>query len=153
MHYSKSILVVEDSDEDYYSIQRIFKKSDIANVTLSRCVDGEDAIHYITQQGKYAETPPTLPDLILLDLNLPKKNGKEVLSLIKASKKYHHIPIVILTTSNAESDVDFCYAIGANSYIQKPIEIQRFTDAITRLQDYWFNTVLLPNIVDKPDHE
>lgn len=152
MHYSKSILVVEDSDEDYYSIHRIFKKSETTHV-LSRCVDGEDAINYISHQGKYAENPPPLPDLILLDLNLPKKNGKEVLAAIKENEKFHQIPVVILTTSNAESDVDFCYAIGANSYIQKPVDLKSFTQAVVRLQDYWFNTVLLPKIMDDSSHE
>ncbi len=138
------ILLVEDSDEDYYITDRAFKKAGVAN-HLYRCVDGADALDYIFQRDKYSDpTSAPRPNVILLDLNLPKVDGREVLKAIKSNDDLRHIPIIVLTTSIDEKDVKYCYQMGANSYIQKPVSLDRFLEAIRRLKDYWFEIVILP---------
>jgi two-component system response regulator len=138
------ILVVEDSDIDYETTLRAFKKSNMAN-PVQRCEDGEDALDYLFQRNRYssAENSP-LPDLILLDLNLPGTDGREVLEEIKKDPKLKSIPVIVLTTSSHEKDIEVCYRSGANSYIQKPVDLQGFFAAIQRLKDFWFEVVLLP---------
>lgn len=139
------ILLVEDSDEDYYATKRAFEKSGLAN-ELYRCADGEEAIDYLYQKGTYADTSKApRPNVILLDLNLPKKDGKEVLGIIKNDPNLSTIPVIILTTSNDQMDITECYAQGANSYIQKPVDLNRFVESIQKLQDYWFEITILPD--------
>ena len=141
---SHSILIVEDSDEDYYATERALKKTGISN-HLYRCHDGEEAVHFLKRTGPYeaSQSSPT-PNIILLDLNLPKKDGKEVLAIIKNDNDLKHIPVVVLTTSIDDRDIRACYQAGANSYIQKPVDSDRFFEAIKRLKDYWFEIVVLP---------
>lgn len=140
------ILIVEDSDEDYFATVRAFKKSGLGN-PVYRCESGDDALDYLFRQGKYAdpESSPR-PGVILLDLNLPGTDGREVLQEIKKDSLLRKLPVIVLTTSDDARDIERCYTEGANSYIQKPVDIDRFIEAIKRLKDYWFEIVILPKI-------
>jgi CheY-like chemotaxis protein len=144
IHPNHLILIVEDSDIDYETTLRAFKKSNMAN-PVQRCEDGEDALDYLFQRDRYSDADKSpRPDLILLDLNLPGTDGREVLEEIKKDPKLKPIPVIVLTTSSDEDDIEVCYRSGANSYIQKPVDLQGFFAAIQRLKDFWFEVVLLP---------
>lgn len=132
------ILIVEDSEEDYFVTTRAFKKAGMNN-SIARAKDGVEAIEYLENKEF------TLPSVILLDLNLPKKNGREVLSYIRATKHLAKIPVIVLTTSSDKRDISACYEMGANSYIQKPVDMQGFIEAIKMLKNYWFEIVILPS--------
>ncbi len=143
------ILFVEDSDEDFYTAKRAFTKAGVAN-EIYRCVDGEDALDYLYRRGKYTDRRVApLPNMIFLDLNLPKLDGKEVLAVIKKDSHLCDIPVVILTTSSDERDIEKCYEAGANSYIQKPVGFENFMKMVQELKNYWFEVVILPKIDNK----
>lgn len=135
------ILIVDDSDEDYETTLRGLRKAGLAN-RIERCIDGDDALDYLFQRGRYSEVPR--PYLILLDLNMPGTDGRQVLETIKADPSLRKIPVVVLTTSDDARDIDHCYELGANSYVQKPVDLDGFMEAIRRLKDYWFEVVVLP---------
>ena len=140
------ILLVEDSPEDYEITVRAFRKTNMAN-PIHHCVDGEAALDYLHQRGAYSD--PVLaprPGIILLDLNLPGTDGREVLAEIKQDEQLKDIPVVVLTTSADELDIENCYRAGANSFVQKPVDLAGFVNAIQRLKDYWFEIVLLPKM-------
>ncbi len=141
---SQSILLVEDSPEDYDATRRGLKRAGLIN-PLYRVSDGDEALDFLYHREKYSdpESAPR-PGLILLDLNMPGTDGREVLQIIKDDENLAAIPVVILTTSSDERDIQSCYAIGANSYIQKPVELGSFMDAIKRLKNYWFELTILP---------
>ena len=140
------ILLVEDSPEDFEITVRAFRKTNIAN-PIFRCVDGEDALDYLYQRGEYsAPAHAPRPAIILLDLNLPGTDGREVLAEIKQVDHLKDIPVVVLTTSADEVDIENCYRAGANSFVQKPVDLAGFITAIQRLKDYWFEIVLLPKM-------
>ena len=140
----QTILIVEDSDDDYMATVRAFKKANIVN-PVQRCTNGDQAIDYLLQRGEFTDPDKApRPNIILLDLNLPGTDGREVLRKIKADPKLQKIPVIVLTTSNAEQDIEQCYAAGANSYVQKPVDLVGFIQSIARLTDYWFNVSLLP---------
>lgn len=144
MTESRSILVVEDSPEDWLIMQRAIGKSNLKN-RIIRVADGDEALDYLYRRGAYADASKApRPSIILLDLNLPGTDGREVLSEIKSDPKLCVIPVVVLTTSKDERDIESCYAHGANSYINKPVDMEGFLTAITRLNDYWFEIVVLP---------
>ena len=138
------ILIVEDSDIDYETTIRAFKKSNMVN-PVKRCEDGEEALDYIFHRNQYsdAESSPR-PELILLDLNLPGTDGRDVLEELKNDPKLKTIPVIVLTTSSDEKDINKCYQAGANSYINKPVDLEGFFAAIQRLKDFWFEVALLP---------
>jgi len=138
------ILIVEDSDIDYETTLRAFKKSNLAN-PVHRCEDGEEALDYLFQRNQYsdAESSPR-PELILLDLNLPGTDGRDVLEELKKDPKLKTIPVIVLTTSSDKRDIEKCYQVGANSYINKPVDLRGFFTAIQRLKDFWFEVALLP---------
>ena len=141
---STSILIIEDSDDDFFATSRAFKKAGMKN-TIRRCSNGDQAMDFLFQRGEFAE--PDLaprPGIILLDLNLPGLDGRDVLRAIKSDAALRAIPVVVLTTSSAEQDVQRCYDDGANSYIQKPVDLQGFFLAISRLKEYWFEVAILP---------
>lgn len=140
----QTILVVEDSDDDYYATARAFKKAGLSN-PVQRCTNGDQALDYLFRRGDYADAvrAPT-PGLILLDLNLPGTDGREVLRVLKRDPVLHKIPVVVLTTSSAEQDIQRCYDYGANSYVQKPVDLAGFVTAMTRLKEYWFEVAILP---------
>ncbi len=141
---SPTILIVEDNEEDFEATKRAFERSGIANPLL-HCEDGDDALDFLYCRGPYAAPfVARRPDLILLDLNLPGTNGREVLQEIKADEELKTIPVVVLTTSSDERDIRKCYEEGANSYVQKPVDFEGFQRAIQRLTDYWFEIVMLP---------
>ena len=141
---SQPILLVEDSPEDFEATKRAFQKSGLKN-PIVRCEDGEDALDYLYRRGKYADPASSVrPGVILLDLNLPGTDGRQVLSEIKRVESLKDIPVVVLTTSSDERDISACYRAGANSYIQKPVDIDGFVKAIERLNGYWFEVVILP---------
>ncbi len=138
------ILIVEDCEEDYAATERAFRKAGLRN-SLRHCWDGDEALDYLHGRGDYegANKPP-LPSVILLDLNLPGTDGREVLHEVKSNDGLKTIPVVVLTTSTDKRDIDACYEAGANSYIQKPVDLDGFFQAIQRLKDYWLEVVILP---------
>ena len=138
---SQPILLVEDSPEDFETTERAFRKSGLKN-PIFRCSDGDEALEFLFRRGRFADTPR--PGVILLDLNLPGTDGREVLAEIKADPSLRQIPVIVLTTSNDDRDVQACYNAGASSYIQKPVDLDGFMRAIERLNDYWFEVVILP---------
>ena len=141
---SQPILLVEDTPEDAEATLRAFKKAGMAN-PIYHCQDGDDALDYLRHQGKYKDPAKApRPGMILLDLNMPGTDGREVLSEIKADEKLCQIPVIVLTTSADERDIQVCYRDGANSYIQKPVDMKGFLESIQRLVDYWYQIVLLP---------
>ncbi len=138
------ILIVEDSDIDYETTIRAFKKSSMAN-PVQRCEDGEEALDYLYHRNQFSDKDKSpRPDLILLDLNLPGTDGREVLEEIKKDPKLKTIPVIVLTTSSDDKDIEKCYQAGANSYIHKPVDLQGFFEAIQRLKDFWFEVAILP---------
>lgn len=141
---SQTILVVEDSDDDFHATARAFKKAGLSN-PVRRCTNGDQALDYLYRRGEFAEPAEApLPGIILLDLNLPGTDGREVLRVLKQDRELHRIPVIVLTTSNAEQDIQRCYDYGANSYVQKPVDLQGFVLAMTRLKEYWFEVAVLP---------
>jgi CheY-like chemotaxis protein len=144
--FSQPILLVEDSPEDFETTERAFRRSGLKN-PIYRCVDGDEALEFLHRRGRYAEPDKApRPGVILLDLNLPGTDGREVLAEIKKDPNLQKIPVIVLTTSKDERDVEACYRFGANSYIQKPVDIDGFMKAIERLNDYWFEVVILPRV-------
>lgn len=135
------ILLVEDNAADIALTKKAIQKSKIAN-NLSVTRDGEEAIDFLYNKGKFKESPR--PDLIILDLNLPKKDGREVLEDIKKDEKLKKIPVVILTTSNAEKDILKTYDLHANCYITKPLDFDQFIAIVKQINDFWFSIVKLP---------
>ena len=139
------LLVVEDSDEDYEVLKRLMKRYCDLQIPMQRCVDGEEALEFLLQESKRAErSQGTLPNLILLDLNLPGTDGREVLNEIRQNAYLKTIPVVILTTSSNPKDVDSCYRSGANAYMIKPTDIEQFKISIQQFVNYWFKTVVMP---------
>ncbi len=138
------ILIVEDSDDDFNITVRALKKSG-AKVTINRCEDGDLALDYLFQRGRYAdpETAPR-PDIILLDLNLPGTDGKEVLSILKVDPVLKEIPVIVMTTSSDPRDIERCYHFGANSYVQKPVGFDNYMEAIKRIQSFWLDVATMP---------
>jgi len=140
--HKQTILIVEDSNEDFEATKRAFEKSNLKN-PIHRCTEGEEALDYLYQRGKYDDLQHH-PGMILLDLNIPGTDGREVLEIVKSDPQLKKIPIAVFTTSNDETDIEFCYQSGANSYIQKPVSIDGLFQSIARLKDYWFEVVILP---------
>ena len=135
------ILLVEDNPGDVRLTKEALKEGKIANI-IKVAVDGMDAMAFLKRVGDYANAPR--PDLILLDLNLPKKNGREVLAEIKTDPDLKSIPIVILTTSQAEKDIIATYRLHANCYITKPVDFDQFINVVKSIEDFWFTVVRLP---------
>ena len=136
------ILLVEDNPGDSYLVAEAFRESEVLT-NLFMVDDGVKAMSFLHREGKYANAPR--PDLILLDLNLPKKNGWEVLAEIKGDSKLKHIPVVIMTMSSSEEDILNAYALQANSYITKPVDLYSFMNVFKGIEDYWLRVVKLPS--------
>lgn len=140
---SDYILVVEDSEADFFRIERAIKKSIIQN-PLIHIDHGDDARDYLLRTGKHADDPSVVtPSLILLDINLPGMNGIEILKIIKKTDGVKRIPVIVMTTSQEEKDIEECYDYGANSYIVKPFSNKGFLEAMDRIGKYWFSAVEL----------
>lgn len=136
------ILLVEDSAGDTRLTQEALRDGKVRNA-LHHVWEGEEAMAFLRRTGKYAAAPR--PDLILLDLNLPRMNGSEVLAEIKRDDSLKSIPVVILTTSSAEQDILRSYNLHANCYITKPVTMVEFIRAVTAVQDFWLTVVKLPS--------
>lgn len=144
---SLSLLVVEDSDEDFEAFYRGWQKAAVTT-PIFRCSSGDEVLDFLYRNGKYADSADIpRPALILLDLNLPGTDGREVLSTIKQDVHLKSIPIVIFTTSSNPKDLEDCYKQGVNSYIIKPIDVTKLMHSIDILVKYWFQINSLPEIV------
>jgi len=135
------LLLVEDSPGDVRLTIEALKEGRVIN-NLTVVQDGEEAIAVLRQQGKYADAPR--PDLILLDLNLPRKGGLEVLAEIKTDPDLKQIPVVVLTTSQAEQDILRTYQLHANCYIVKPVDLNQFMNVVQAIKSFWLALVMLP---------
>ncbi|MFH1560136.1 MAG: response regulator [Chloroflexota bacterium] len=135
------ILLVEDNPGDVRLTQETFKENKILN-HLSVVWDGEEAMTFLHQEGEYANA--MRPDLILLDLNLPKMDGREVLAEIKADEHLKRIPVVVLTTSSAEQDILKSYDLHANCYITKPVDLEQFITIVKTIEEFWLTIAKLP---------
>ncbi|HEX2309295.1 MAG TPA: response regulator [Vicinamibacterales bacterium] len=142
--HGSPILLVEDSPEDFETTRRAFRRAGLRNPML-HCATGDDALDFLHRRGRYTAATAPRPGIILLDLNLPGTDGRAVLAEIKAEAGLSEIPVVVLTTSADDRDVEACYQAGANSYVQKPVNLDAFMVAIQRLHDYWFDVVILPH--------
>jgi two-component system, chemotaxis family, response regulator Rcp1 len=147
MSYEKPIvpikvLLVEDNPGDARLTMMAMHECKI-KVTVDNVTDGEQALDYLNKEGSY--TSATRPDIILLDLNLPKKNGFDVLKVIKEDEELRRIPVAVLTTSKAEEDILRSYNLYANCFISKPIDFEQFTKVVKSIEDFWFTIVKLPD--------
>jgi two-component system, chemotaxis family, response regulator Rcp1 len=135
------ILLVEDSPTDILLAKEALDYSKIVN-NLHTAQDGVEAMAFLRKEGKYKDAPR--PGLILLDLNLPRKDGREVLGEIKNDEKLKRIPVVVLTTSKSEADVLKAYGLHANCYIVKPVDFEKFAEVVKNIENFWFSIVTLP---------
>ena len=136
-----NILLVEDNPGDVELTEDALRNSKVST-KVSVVTDGEDAMDYLRQQNAYQQE--TMPDLVLLDLNLPRKDGMEVLREMKDDPNLKHIPVVVLTTSEAERDILASYELGANCFISKPVDLTEFRKVVESIDDFWFTIVKLP---------
>jgi CheY-like chemotaxis protein len=138
------LLIVEDSDEDYSTFLRIVRECEFQRPVYRAC-DGEDALDYLYQRGHYGDPQiAPRPAVIVMDLNLPGTDGREVIEQVKQDQSLKDIPIVVLTTSSNPRDVDSCYQFGINSYMLKPIGVPALRRTIKDFLHYWFNAIVLP---------
>jgi CheY-like chemotaxis protein len=137
------ILMADDDDDDYLLTQKALKASKLLN-TLVRVSDGEELLDYLLKRGDYAGVETVRPGIILLDLNMPRKDGREALKEIKGNESLRDIPVVVFTTSKAEEDVFRTYQLGVNSFITKPVTFNNLLEVMTSLGRYWFEIVELP---------
>lgn len=135
------ILLVEDNPADVRLTQEILRETSL-DFELSVARDGEQAMAMLRRVGEYKDA--TMPDLVLLDLNLPRKDGREVLAEVKQDPVLRSIPVLVLSTSKAENDVRTCYDLHANCYLTKPVDLNHFAEMVQMLERFWFNMVLLP---------
>lgn len=135
------ILLVEDSPSDAELTRMALRHGRVKNV-LHHVVDGVEALEFLRKEGEYADAPR--PDIILLDLNLPRKNGRELLADLQASDDWRSIPVIVLTSSDNESDVEAVYSLNANSYIKKPVDLPQFNEAMRSFDSFWLSWVVLP---------
>lgn len=135
------VLLVEDNPGDARLAQEALAENKLAlNLHIVR--DGEQALAFVNREGEYADAPT--PDLVLLDLNLPRKSGREVLANIKNDAELRRLPVVVLTSSQAEQDILESYNLHANCYIQKPLDFEQFIKVVRNVGDFWFSIVKLP---------
>ena len=136
------VLLVDDEPADAHLIKMSFKENQVP-CNLHHVYDGVEAMAFLQRQGDANQNVPR-PDLILLDLNMPRMNGREFLAQIKTSADLSSIPVIVLTTSDIERDVVSSYRLGANSYITKPVDIEHFIEIVRQINGYWFSAVRLP---------
>ena len=135
------ILLLEDEPSDAYLVKMALREGKVL-ANLHHVVDGREGLNFLMQNEKYPAAPR--PDLIFLDLNMPRMNGHEFLAAIKAEPRFKSIPVIVLTTSDVETDIVSAYQLGATSYITKPVDMPQFIKAIQQLGEYWFSLVRLP---------
>lgn len=139
-----NILLIEDNPGDVRLTKEAFEQVVIAH-QLDVVMDGVEAIKFLKKEDNYEHEKT--PDLILLDFNLPKKDGREVLQEIKADNRFLHIPVIVLTTSQADSDILKSYNLHANCYVNKPVDYDQFHQVIKRIEEFWMDTVILPTMI------
>ena len=137
------ILLVEDNENDVILTRLAFKQAKLA-VRLHHVQDGEQCMAFLYKQGQYAAAPT--PDIIVLDLNMPRMDGREVLAAISGDENLRHLPVVILTTSSAEQEILKMYKLRCSSYIIKPVDFEQFVRVIRLFSDYWLTVVVLPSL-------
>ncbi len=137
------ILMADDDDDDYLLTKKALGESKLLN-TLIRVRDGEELLDYLHRKGQFNELNAPRPGVILLDLNMPRKDGREALKEIKSDDTLRNIPIVVFTTSKAEEDIYKTYQLGVNSFITKPVTFDNLTEVMRTLGNYWFEIVELP---------
>ena len=136
------ILLVEDSPGDVTLTIEALRDAKVAN-NLHVALDGEEALRFLRNEGEFADKPR--PDLILLDLNMPRKDGREVLADLKIDDELKRIPVVVLTTSQSEDDVAAAYNLSANCYVAKPVDLDQFLGVVRAIDDFWLSLVKLPS--------
>ncbi len=135
------ILLIEDNAGDARLAQEALREAQVSN-RLTWLADGAEALAFLRRERRYAGAPR--PDLILLDLNIPRKDGREVLAAIKSDTALRRIPVLVLTTSQAQEDIRHAYRLNANSYISKPVDLDQFIAAVRAIEEFWLHTVTLP---------
>jgi CheY-like chemotaxis protein len=143
---SDPLLIVEDSDDDFNALHRLMQRLPVEN-PIYRCVDGDQALDFLSRSGDYAAESTPRPSVILLDLNLPGTDGREVLAQLKQDETLREIPVVVLTTSANPIDIEYCYQQGANGYLIKPMNIQDFQELVRSFVDFWLKANTGPQIV------
>ncbi|HEV7951805.1 MAG TPA: response regulator [Candidatus Saccharimonadales bacterium] len=142
-----TILMADDDDDDYLLTKKALKESKLLN-TLVRVKDGEELIDYLLARGQYADQEVMRPGVILLDLNMPRMDGREALKVIKSEPSLSNIPVVVFTTSKAEEDIYRSYQLGGNSFITKPVTFENLITVMKTLGLYWFEIVELPHATE-----
>ena len=137
------ILLVDDNPGDVRLAREAMRDAKVWN-KISDVRDGEEAMDYLNKRGQYSDR--STPDLVILDLNMPRKDGREVLAEMRADERFKHIPVVILTTSAAEEDVLKSYGLHANCYVVKPLDLDRFIEVVKSVEDFWLCMVKLPGV-------
>lgn len=142
---SRPVLIIDDSDDDVDATKRAFIKCGAIKNPLYRCANGQDALDFLLHQGCYSD-PSTAPRpaIILLDLNMPGMDGRQFLARVKSDDSLKRIPVLVLTTSDNDDDIDYCYAQGANTYVKKPFDWSSFCKVMQRLKDHWLDSAILP---------
>ncbi|MEM1215845.1 MAG: response regulator [Bacteroidota bacterium] len=141
-----NLLLIEDNMGDVRLTEEAFRETG-DRVDIEVVMDGVSALAFLNREGEYADKPT--PDLIMLDLNLPKWGGRQVLEKLKAHPELRRIPVIVLTTSNANTDVKYAYDLHANCFIRKPVDFDSFFQIIEHIQDFWLDTVTLPSIINQ----
>ncbi len=136
-----NILLVEDNPADRALTSEALRETDWVG-NMEAVGDGVEALRYLRKSGRYAESPQ--PDLIILDLNLPKKDGREVLKEVKGDARLKKIPVIVLSSSSADSDINVCYELSANCFISKPVDLDSFFSVIRDIEQFWFRSARLP---------
>ncbi len=139
----QTILIVEDSEIDFEATLRALRKNGLGN-PIMHCEDGDEALDFLYRRAEHKDSELERPAIILLDLNMPGTDGREVLEDIKANEELKNIPVIVLTTSTDERDINKCYEYGANSYVQKPVSMDGFLDAVRRIKEFWFEVAVFP---------
>ncbi|PMB42325.1 two-component system response regulator [Fischerella thermalis CCMEE 5205] len=139
---NEPLLVVEDSNEDFRMLQRLMRRMAVQN-PIHRCTSGDEVLDYLYQEGKNPDSS-SRPSVILLDLNLPGIDGRDILEQLKQDHSFKEIPIVIFTTSSNPKDIEFCYQKGANGYLVKPMDVQELQKTIQAFVDYWLEVNVPP---------
>ena len=141
-----TILIADDDTDDRLFMDRALRESGYTQL-VQFVEDGEELMDYLRRQGRFSENNAPWPDLLILDLNMPRKNGFQALSEIKADPKLRRLPVVVMTTSSAEEDVLKTYTLGVNSFVTKPFNFNRLVEMVSALKTYWLDTVKLPKAV------
>jgi two-component system, response regulator len=140
------IVIADDDADDRMLISEAFEENNI-DCAVHYVEDGTELLDFLNKRGKYTSLTSQLPDLILLDINMPRKNGKQALQDIKSCERTKHIPVVMFSTSNALDEINYTYALGANSFIVKPSSYKGFLEVVGNLKNYWFETVSVKKVL------